>query len=81
MNYCTLWPEGWWAQCCSRHDDDYLNGVDKLISDENLMYCVFNSSPEILLQYPTLAMIMSAPVGVVMFVGVFLFGRFFYKPK
>lgn len=70
MDYCTLFPEGWWAHCCAAHDADYLAQIGKLLADERLLQCVAaagDGNPA------------SWLIGVVMFAGVGLFGRRFYR--
>lgn len=76
MDYCTLFPEGWWAHCCAAHDAAYAAQVARDVADKALLQCVAASATS----SPALAVV-SAVVGVVMFVGVRLAGRFFYKDK
>lgn len=72
MDYCTLWPEGWWAHCCAAHDAAYAAQVARSAADKALLQCVAASTSS-----PALAVV-SAVVGVAMYVGVRLGGRFFY---
>lgn len=72
-DYCTLWPEGWWASCCKAHDDAYLAQAGKALADSDLLVCVAQSAPT-----PVLAAA-SAVVGLVMYVGVRAFGSRFYR--
>ena len=73
MDYCTLWFEGWWSHCCQAHDEAYVAQVGQLLADNALLQCVAESAP-----YPWLA-VASAAVAGVMYAGVRLFGRRFYK--
>lgn len=64
---CTLWPDGDWLPCCDMHDRDYhpTSKVSRKDADKNLYECVkANGRP-----------VMAA----IMYFGVRLFGRFFYK--
>ena len=67
VDYCTLWIDGllWWnwGACCAQHDADYSLGVVKALADEKLRLCV-NS--------------VLAPMGDIMWLGVTLFGGFWY---
>ena len=63
-DHCTGWFEGTWAHCCKKHDDAYAASVDRLLADEALRACVDAAG------HPVMAL--------VMFVGVYVFGRFFY---
>lgn len=74
MDYCTLWPEGWWAHCCAAHDAAYAAQVARDVADKALLQCVVASATS----SPALAVV-SAVVGTVMYVGVRLAGRFFYN--
>lgn len=73
MDYCTLFPEGWWAHCCAAHDAAYAAQAARSVADKALLQCVAASATS----SPALAVV-SAAVGVVMYVGVRLAGRFFY---
>ncbi len=73
MDYCTFWPEGWWAYCCKAHDEDYVAQVGQALADGSLFQCVASSAPT-----PALAVIASL-VGGVMWVGVRVFGSRFYR--
>lgn len=70
MDYCTLFPEGWWAHCCQAHDADYLAQIGKLLADERLLQCVASAGD---------GGVVSWLIGAVMFAGVGLFGRRFYR--
>lgn len=63
-DYCTLWPDLSWAECCWRHDLAYSLGADKLQADWALFQCVAPHDP------------ISA---VLMLLGVTLFGWIFYR--
>lgn len=73
MDYCTLFPEGWWAHCCAAHDSDYLAQIGKALADERLLQCVASAGDG--------GLIGAVSVGVagVMWLGVRLFGRRFYR--
>lgn len=73
MDYCTFWPEGWWAHCCKAHDDSYLTQAGQAIADGSLFQCVANSAPT-----PALA-VASGIIGAVMWAGVRTFGSYFYR--
>ena len=34
MDYCTLWLEGWWSNCCAAHDADYAAQIGQALADE-----------------------------------------------
>lgn len=78
-DYCTLWPEGWWGDCCKQHDSDYLNQIGRAVADNDLFQCVMQSSPEVLTNHPMIAGGLSLVVAGVMFAGVRIFGSYFYK--
>ena len=73
MDYCTLFPEGWWAHCCAAHDAAYAAQAARSVADMDLLRCVASSA----ISSPALAAV-SAVVGVVMYIGVRTFGRIFY---
>lgn len=79
MDYCTWFPEGWWATCCAVHDLAYVSQVGKGLADSALLSCVAGSGTG-----PIVAAA-SFTVGAFMWVGVRLFGRKYYnaaaKPK
>lgn len=72
---CSFWPNLWgkydWSHCCNKHDADY-NGFDyhydsvayRLMKDIELKECVNAVLPG---------------MGDTMFIGVRLFGWFFYE--
>jgi hypothetical protein len=73
MDYCTLFPEGWWSHCCAAHDLAYANQVGRAGADFDLLMCVASStSSPMLLGVSTL-------IAGVMFIGVRVFGRYFYN--
>lgn len=72
MDWCTWWPEGWWAHCCQAHDAGYAAQIGQALADERLLQCVAESAPE-----PWLAGA-SLVVGGLMFLGVRMFGRRYY---
>lgn len=78
-DHCTLFPEGWWGDCCRKHDLDYESGVDRLTADQKLLQCVIESSPETLPDYTLVCGGASLVIGFIMFIGVRLFGSFFFK--
>lgn len=67
-DYCTLFPEGWWAHCCKAHDAAYAAQIGKELADEYLLLCVASSGGAL-----------SWLIGSVMFAGVTLFGWRFYR--
>lgn len=68
-DYCTLFIEGSWGHCCQVHDKAYETQVPKRQADLELYTCVKEASPS------GLTWIIAA----LMFAGVSLFGRKFYK--
>lgn len=73
MDYCTLWFEGWWSQCCEAHDVGYAAGeVSRSVLDQTLAMCVANTAP-------SGWAVLGAGVGALMYVGVRLGGWYFYK--
>ena len=90
MDYCTLWFEGWWAHCCAAHDQAYAEQVGQAAADAQLFTCVATSLgerlPDCVLSDPWiatvavgLAMLVSGGVGALMWLGVRLGGRLFYR--
>ena len=73
MDYCTFFPEGWWAHCCAAHDAAYVAQVARDAADKALLQCVAASTSS-----PALAGV-SATTGTLMYVGVRAFGRWFYN--
>jgi len=74
MDYCSWFPEGWWGDvCCKAHDEDYLNQIGQLLADDRLFACVANSA-----NHPVLAAV-SVGVAGIMWAGVRVFGKRFYK--
>lgn len=73
MDYCTWFPEGWWADCCQAHDLAYAAQVGKELADAALFQCVSASASA-----PVMAAA-SAVAGGLMWLGVRVFGRRFYK--
>lgn len=73
MDYCTWFPEGWWAACCAAHDLAYSSQVGKDLADQALLACVANSA-----NGPVLGAASFAVAGL-MYAGVRLFGRRYYK--
>lgn len=65
---CTLWPDAVgdldWRHCCEIHDAAYLGMADKWIADLSLMDCVAQSGAPLM--------------GLIMFVGVTIFGGLWY---
>lgn len=72
-DYCTMFLEGWWSHCCQAHDADYAAQIGKVLADERLWQCVAASADGGLIG------IASAGVAVVMWIGVRMFGRRFYR--
>lgn len=63
---CTLWPEGTWSECCALHDRRYENKrLTRYQADKLLFRCVNRKS--------------NIKMAIVMFLGVRLFGWFFYN--
>lgn len=73
MDYCTMFPEGWWAVCCQAHDLAYGLQIGKDLADGQLASCIAASSPTLI------GGVASAAVAGVVWLGVKLFGRRFYK--
>lgn len=73
MDYCTWFPEGWWATCCAAHDLAYASQVGQSVADSALLACVAASG-----NGPATAAV-SVAIGGAMWLGVRLFGRRFYK--
>lgn len=73
MDYCTLWFEGWWSDCCKAHDNDYALQIGQALADEKLFQCVVSSASS-----PALGLA-AGVIGTVMFLGVRVFGKRFYK--
>lgn len=82
MDYCTGWFEGWWSHCCAAHDADYAAQVGQALADGGLALCVASSLPQLAADNPLLAgaaALLSAGIGGIMWVGVRLFGRRYYR--
>ena len=76
MDYCTLFPEGWWAACCMAHDLAYSGQVDRALADGQLFKCIAASDPTLI---GGAASVIAAGVA---WLGVRLFGgRWFKKSK
>lgn len=73
MDYCTSWFEGWWADCCAAHDLAYSAQIGKAAADLALATCVAGSG------HGPLIGAASVVIGGVMWLGVRVFGRKFYK--
>lgn len=69
MDYCTLFPEGWWAHCCAAHDAAYLAQSGKAAADAALLQCVAGTGFDPL----------TLTVAIAMFSAVSLFGGYFYR--
>lgn len=68
-DYCTFFPEGSWSLCCQAHDKAYETQAPKGQADLELYNCVKDSSN-------------TFGIGIVaalMFVGVTLMGKRFYR--
>lgn len=79
MDHCTLFPEGWWGDCCRKHDITYENKVDRLQADRELLQCVVETLPETFPDYSLIGGGLSLVIGFIMYIGVRSFGSFFYK--
>ncbi|CAE7879335.1 unnamed protein product, partial [Symbiodinium necroappetens] len=65
-DHCTMFPEGDWAHCCQLHDIAYdASGTPRLEADLDLLLCLTDMGRPI--------------VGIIMFLGVVLFGWLFYR--
>ena len=66
-DYCTLFPDGSWGNCCKQHDDDYTagSGIKQKEADERLRYCLEQGGRPV--------------VGFIMFWGLRLFGWTRYR--
>ena len=71
MDYCTLFPEGWWGHCCEAHDAAYAAQIGQAVADATLLQCVATAGGGWLAP-------VSAVVGAVMYIGVRTFGRRWY---
>ena len=38
MDYCTHFPEGWWATCCQAHDAAYAAQIGRIEADLGLRH-------------------------------------------
>lgn len=79
MDHCTLFPEGWWGDCCRQHDIAYDAQLDRLQADVQLLQCVVQTVPESLPDYTLIGGGASLVIGLIMFIGVRTFGSFFFK--
>lgn len=79
MDYCTGFPEGWWQHCCQAHDAAYDLQIGKAQADRELLACVEEARPGWADQYPLMAAGLSDAIAIVMFAGVAVFGRRFYR--
>lgn len=82
MDYCTLFPEGWWAHCCQAHDTGYVDQIGQALADERLFSCVASALPSVAAEHPVLAAAAGAAslvIGGGRWLGVRAFGRRFYK--
>ena len=73
MDYCTWFPEGWWAACCAAHDLAYSAQIGKGVADAALASCVAGTG------HGPAAAAVSVAVGGLMWLGVRVFGRKYYK--
>ena len=73
MDYCSWWFEGWWSDCCKAHDEAYLAQIGKAAADAGLFECVAA------LPAPFGFDVLSWLAGAVMFVGVTVGGKRFYR--
>ena len=73
MDYCTLWFEGFWSDCCKAHDLAYDTQIPRAIADADLVTCVALAAGT-----PGAAWVGVLAAGA-MFVGVRVFGWKFYK--
>ena len=68
---CTLWFDGWgdtsWRHCCDVHDLAYEAGLAKVPADLELALCVAQTG--------------NAAMGLVMLVGVTVFGWLFFRGR
>ena len=63
---CTMWPEGNWSECCARHDKRYSRkALSKFKADILLYRCVKRKH--------------SVLMAAIMFLGVTIFGHFYYN--
>ena len=64
---CTFFPDGSWVSCCDSHDAAYSKGTtySRKLADQRLALCVKQSGHPI--------------IAKVMYFGVRIFGKLFYK--
>jgi len=67
VDYCTLWFEGNWKHCCMAHDWSYSLQTGRMEADIQLLKCVAQAGHPLM--------------GLIMFVGVCLFGWCYYYRK
>ena len=73
MDYCTLWFEGFWSDCCKAHDLAYDTQIPRAIADADLATCVVLAANS-----PGTALVGAIAAGI-MFIGVRVFGWKYYK--
>ena len=73
MDYCTLWFEGFWSDCCKAHDLAYDTQIPRAIADADLATCV------VLAAYSPGAALVGVIAAGIMFIGVRVFGWKYYK--
>jgi hypothetical protein len=73
MDYCTHFPEGWWATCCQAHDAAYAAQIGRIEADLGLLSCVASSGGSGAMS------LLAGAIGLTMFIGVRLFGSRYYR--
>lgn len=67
MDSCTMFPEGNWQRCCTRHDIDYTRQeMSRKEADKELLSCVKERCKV---------------VAYIMYAGVRLFGWYFWNKQ
>jgi hypothetical protein len=63
MDGCTWWFDGWWRECCDRHDSAYLTDSVTLFTHVDLGICVLETAPSMI------AFVLAIMIATLMVVG------------